>query len=278
MEEVCRFPELPVRKPLTYQAKQLVAQEILVEKMRRVEVVAQAGDNPQVSPPQALGRVTPGRAGPLEGTLPLVCTVHSALTTPHFLQDKGPPGAYGALGNPGEKGVQPPTPHSQEHSHEQRLERILRRAALEEQVQGQGPVGVGRGDGGGRWAWGGGMGGGAQCSWGGAGRTCGRGWLLGACLKVQLPNSAWWGSTCAQFPPWTGVWALLAPPALDLTLAGSRQLRGTHNLLSGPGMGRRASTPLPAAQGHHKAPPPGRRPLGPPFEAGSVHVGLSQAA
>ncbi|XP_023472449.1 chromosome transmission fidelity protein 18 homolog [Equus caballus] len=96
VEEVCRFPELPVRKPLTYQAKQLVAQEILVEKMRRVEVVAQAGDNPQ---------------------------------------DKGPPGAYGALGNPGEKGVQPPTPHSQEHSHEQRLERILRRAALEEQPE-----------------------------------------------------------------------------------------------------------------------------------------------
>uniref|UniRef100_A0A8C4MRW7 Chromosome transmission fidelity protein 18 homolog n=1 Tax=Equus asinus TaxID=9793 RepID=A0A8C4MRW7_EQUAS len=96
VEEVCRFPELPVRKPLTYQAKQLIAQEILVEKMRRVEVVAQAGDNPQ---------------------------------------DKGPPGASGALGNPGEKGVQPPTPHSQEHSHEQRLERILRRAALEEQPE-----------------------------------------------------------------------------------------------------------------------------------------------
>jgi chromosome transmission fidelity protein 18 len=51
VEEVCRFPELPARKPLTYQAKQLIAREIEVEKMRRAEAVARAGVGPQVSPP-----------------------------------------------------------------------------------------------------------------------------------------------------------------------------------------------------------------------------------
>lgn len=45
VEDVCRFPQLPARKPLTYQAKQLIAHEIEVEKMRRAE--AKAG--PQVS-------------------------------------------------------------------------------------------------------------------------------------------------------------------------------------------------------------------------------------
>nr|XP_051697419.1 chromosome transmission fidelity protein 18 homolog [Oryctolagus cuniculus] len=48
VEEVCRFPELPARKPLTYQAKQLIAREIEVEKMRRAEAVARAADSPQV--------------------------------------------------------------------------------------------------------------------------------------------------------------------------------------------------------------------------------------
>ncbi|XP_056391327.1 chromosome transmission fidelity protein 18 homolog isoform X2 [Hyla sarda] len=42
MEEVCRFPELPARKQLTYQAKQLIAREIELEKMRRSEAFQQA--------------------------------------------------------------------------------------------------------------------------------------------------------------------------------------------------------------------------------------------
>uniref|UniRef100_A0A8C6RRV9 CTF18, chromosome transmission fidelity factor 18 n=1 Tax=Nannospalax galili TaxID=1026970 RepID=A0A8C6RRV9_NANGA len=45
VEKVCRFPELPARKPLTYQAKQLIAREIEVEKMRRAEALAWAGDH-----------------------------------------------------------------------------------------------------------------------------------------------------------------------------------------------------------------------------------------
>lgn len=55
MEDVCRFPELPVRKPLTYQAKQLIAHEIEVEKMRRAEALARDRDSPQVSPPLPWG-------------------------------------------------------------------------------------------------------------------------------------------------------------------------------------------------------------------------------
>ncbi|XP_010833619.1 PREDICTED: chromosome transmission fidelity protein 18 homolog, partial [Bison bison bison] len=57
VEEVCRFPELPARKPLTYQAKQLIAREVEVEKMRRVEASARARDGPQVDggPPGGLG-------------------------------------------------------------------------------------------------------------------------------------------------------------------------------------------------------------------------------
>ncbi|XP_071976053.1 chromosome transmission fidelity protein 18 homolog [Engystomops pustulosus] len=42
VEDVCRFPELPIRKPLTYQAKQLIAREIELEKMRRSEAFQQA--------------------------------------------------------------------------------------------------------------------------------------------------------------------------------------------------------------------------------------------
>nr|XP_033695197.1 chromosome transmission fidelity protein 18 homolog isoform X1 [Tursiops truncatus] len=87
VEDVCRFPELPTRKPLTYQAKQLIAREIEVEKMRRVEALARARVGPQVD------------GGPLGGT--------------------------------GEKGAQPSAPCS----HEQRLECILKRAALEEQPE-----------------------------------------------------------------------------------------------------------------------------------------------
>ncbi|XP_074202736.1 chromosome transmission fidelity protein 18 homolog isoform X1 [Camelus bactrianus] len=74
VEEVCRFPELPARKPLTYQAKQLIAREVEVEKMRRVEVLARARDSPQV--------------------------------------DGDALGAEGPLGSTGEKGAQPPAPYS----------------------------------------------------------------------------------------------------------------------------------------------------------------------
>ncbi|XP_027989912.2 chromosome transmission fidelity protein 18 homolog [Eptesicus fuscus] len=93
LEEVCRFPELPARKPLTYQAKQLIAREIEVEKMRRAEALARDGDSPQV--------------------------------------DGSPPKAKGPQGTTGGKGAQPPTPRG----HEQRLERILKRAALEDQTE-----------------------------------------------------------------------------------------------------------------------------------------------
>lgn len=40
VEEVCRFPELPARKPLTYQAKQLIALETEV-KMQQAVALAQ---------------------------------------------------------------------------------------------------------------------------------------------------------------------------------------------------------------------------------------------
>ncbi|KAM6423721.1 chromosome transmission fidelity protein 18 homolog [Liasis olivaceus] len=44
VEEVCRFPDLPLRKPLTYQAKQLIAREIQLEKMKRTEAALQASE------------------------------------------------------------------------------------------------------------------------------------------------------------------------------------------------------------------------------------------
>ncbi|KAJ6653729.1 hypothetical protein lerEdw1_008755 [Lerista edwardsae] len=47
VEEVCRFPDLPIRKPLSYQAKQLIAREIELEKMRRTEAVLQARNSHQ---------------------------------------------------------------------------------------------------------------------------------------------------------------------------------------------------------------------------------------
>uniref|UniRef100_A0A5F8HAU6 Chromosome transmission fidelity protein 18 homolog n=1 Tax=Monodelphis domestica TaxID=13616 RepID=A0A5F8HAU6_MONDO len=46
IEDVCRFPDLPARKQMTYQAKQLIAREIELEKMRRMESAVQ---NPQES-------------------------------------------------------------------------------------------------------------------------------------------------------------------------------------------------------------------------------------
>lgn len=50
VEAVCRFPELPARRQLSYQAKQLIAREIELEKMRRAEARSLA----QVKPPQGL--------------------------------------------------------------------------------------------------------------------------------------------------------------------------------------------------------------------------------
>ncbi|XP_055991176.1 chromosome transmission fidelity protein 18 homolog [Sorex fumeus] len=95
VEEVCRFPELPVRKPLTYQAKQLIAREVEVEKMRRAEARARA--SVQVS--------------------------------------GGVPGAENVLDSAREKGVPSPVGLSREPRLEQRLECILQRAALEEQPE-----------------------------------------------------------------------------------------------------------------------------------------------
>uniref|UniRef100_A0A672TFK1 Chromosome transmission fidelity protein 18 homolog n=1 Tax=Strigops habroptila TaxID=2489341 RepID=A0A672TFK1_STRHB len=42
VEDVCRFPDLPARRQLSYQAKQLIAREIELEKMRRTEALLQA--------------------------------------------------------------------------------------------------------------------------------------------------------------------------------------------------------------------------------------------
>ncbi|KAM6299110.1 chromosome transmission fidelity protein 18 homolog [Aegotheles albertisi] len=56
VEDVCRFPELPARRQLTYQAKQLIAREIELEKMRRTEALLQArnlGEEPRDGSGQA---------------------------------------------------------------------------------------------------------------------------------------------------------------------------------------------------------------------------------
>ncbi|XP_007979003.3 chromosome transmission fidelity protein 18 homolog isoform X1 [Chlorocebus sabaeus] len=88
VEELCRFPELPARKPLTYQAKQLIAREIEVEKMRRAEAVAQAENSPQV--------------------------------------DGSSPGLEGLLGGSGEKGVCRPAPRNHEQRLEHIMRRAVR--------------------------------------------------------------------------------------------------------------------------------------------------------
>lgn len=93
VEEVCRFPELPARKPLTYQAKQLIAHEIEVEKMRRAEALARDGDSAQV--------------------------------------DESPSRATGPQEEAAGEGAPPPAPRS----HEQWLERILKRAVQEDQPE-----------------------------------------------------------------------------------------------------------------------------------------------
>uniref|UniRef100_A0A803T0B4 Chromosome transmission fidelity protein 18 homolog n=1 Tax=Anolis carolinensis TaxID=28377 RepID=A0A803T0B4_ANOCA len=58
VEEVCRFPDLPSRKPLSYQTKQLIAREIDLEKMRRMEALLQARNNPRVQPHSAVKEYT----------------------------------------------------------------------------------------------------------------------------------------------------------------------------------------------------------------------------
>lgn len=45
---MCRFPDLPARRQLSYQAKQLIAREIELEKMRRTEALLQARNRGEV--------------------------------------------------------------------------------------------------------------------------------------------------------------------------------------------------------------------------------------
>ncbi|KAM4819966.1 LOW QUALITY PROTEIN: chromosome transmission fidelity protein 18 homolog [Thomomys bottae] len=99
VEEVCRFPQLPARKPLTYQAKQLIAREIEVEKMRRAEALAWAGDSPQV--------------------------------------DRGPLGPASPQGSSGEKGVRQPAPRSHEQRLEHIMKRVVPEAQPERDFFGR---------------------------------------------------------------------------------------------------------------------------------------------
>ncbi|NWZ26244.1 CTF18 protein, partial [Asarcornis scutulata] len=99
VEDVCRFPDLPARKQLTYQAKQLIAREIELEKMRRMEALLQARN---------LSKVRRGRAG--EGGL------------------SGGPG-------PDEPAESRDTGPAAPQNHQQRLEHIVRRAAVEDKPE-----------------------------------------------------------------------------------------------------------------------------------------------
>nr|XP_047916907.1 chromosome transmission fidelity protein 18 homolog [Anser cygnoides] len=88
VEDVCRFPDLPARKQLTYQAKQLIAREIELEKMRRMEALLQARN---LSEEPARGPGEPAESG-----------------------DTGP---------------------AAPQNHQQRLEHIVRRAAVEDKPE-----------------------------------------------------------------------------------------------------------------------------------------------
>ncbi|KAM6250098.1 chromosome transmission fidelity protein 18 homolog [Porphyrio hochstetteri] len=88
LEDVCRFPDLPARRQLTYQAKQLIAREIEMEKMRRTEALLQARN---------LGKE------PRNGL--------------------------------DEAGEQADTELAVPHNHQQRLEHIIRRAAVEDKPE-----------------------------------------------------------------------------------------------------------------------------------------------
>ncbi|XP_061849220.1 chromosome transmission fidelity protein 18 homolog [Colius striatus] len=66
VEDVCRFPDLPARRQLTYQAKQLIAREIELEKMRRTEALLQArnqGEEPGYGLSKAEEEAATGPAG-----------------------------------------------------------------------------------------------------------------------------------------------------------------------------------------------------------------------
>lgn len=119
MEEVCRFPELPARKPLTYQAKQLIAREIEMEKMRRAEALAWARGGPQVSLPLVLRQHTTSVVWPW-----------SAVSRASIQVDQGPSGPASLCTDSGEKG----TRQLALRNHEQRLEHIMKRATVQEQV------------------------------------------------------------------------------------------------------------------------------------------------
>ncbi|XP_050835863.1 chromosome transmission fidelity protein 18 homolog isoform X2 [Serinus canaria] len=58
VEAVCRFPALPARRQLSYQAKQLIAREIELEKMRRTEARSLAQD-PRNGPREQRGDAEP---------------------------------------------------------------------------------------------------------------------------------------------------------------------------------------------------------------------------
>ncbi|XP_063473038.1 chromosome transmission fidelity protein 18 homolog isoform X3 [Symphalangus syndactylus] len=99
VEELCRFPELPARKPLTYQTKQLIAREIEVEKMRRAEASARAENSPQV--------------------------------------DGSPPGLEGLPGGSGEKGVRRSAPRNHEQRLEHIMRRAAREEQPEKDFFGR---------------------------------------------------------------------------------------------------------------------------------------------
>ncbi|KFO77128.1 Chromosome transmission fidelity protein 18, partial [Cuculus canorus] len=99
VEDVCRFPDLPARRQLTYQAKQLIAREIELEKMRRMEALLQARNVDEV-----------GRAHAVLGFL----------------------GRWNGLGEAAENvEAKPAVPPN----HQQRLEHIVRRAAVEDKPE-----------------------------------------------------------------------------------------------------------------------------------------------
>ncbi|KFM12451.1 Chromosome transmission fidelity protein 18, partial [Aptenodytes forsteri] len=95
VEDVCRFPDLPARRQLTYQAKQLIAREIELEKMRRTEALLQARNLGEVGRACGVLWFSGGVVGPLIG----------------LVRPVGAP------------------------NHQQRLEHIVRRAAVEDKPE-----------------------------------------------------------------------------------------------------------------------------------------------
>ncbi|KGL96171.1 Chromosome transmission fidelity protein 18, partial [Charadrius vociferus] len=99
VEDVCRFPDLPARRQLTYQAKQLIAREIELEKMRRTEALLQARNLSEV-----------GRA----------CRLSSLQEPRNGLSGAGKEAATGPAVAP---------------NHQQRLEHIVRREGVEDKPE-----------------------------------------------------------------------------------------------------------------------------------------------